>query len=175
MSDKGALVREVTRRLLISLLTLIALSAALLIVFVLAQSSVSVFAITMTFGICGGFVGIQRRLKSLPLEDLELMASSWAYVFLSPLAGGALAVILYLLFVSGLVKGGLFPTFEPGETLRKDFTRILDCTASGYQDYAKIMFWSFVAGFSETFVTDIIGTFSKAAPPQTGGRSNRRD
>jgi hypothetical protein len=165
MPDKVALAREVTRRLLISLLTLIMLSGGSLIAFVWAQKPVSVFAIAMAFGICGGFISIQRRLKRLPAADLELMATSWPYVFLSPLAGGALAVILYLLFVSELLKGGLFPTFVAGETDTKDFSRMLACTASDYQDYAKIMFWSFVAGFSETFVTNIVGTFARTATP----------
>ncbi len=32
-------------------------------------------------------------------------------------------------------------------------------------DYAKMMFWSFVAGFSERFVTDIVSKFENDSGP----------
>ena len=132
----------------------------------MAGKSVSVWAVVMAFGTCGGFVSIQRRLKQLTEADLELLATSWPYVFLSPVTGGALAVILYLIFVGGLLAGDLFPQFEAGPTTAKDFSRILECTAKDYPDYAKVMFWAFVAGFSESFVTNIIGTFAKSGQPK---------
>ena len=64
-------------------------------------------------GFVGGFVGIQRRLKELSAQDLTLMANSWVCVLLSPVAGAILAEILFLLFVSGLLSGALFPNFKP--------------------------------------------------------------
>jgi phosphate/sulfate permease len=167
MSTKVELIKDVTRRLVTSLLWLIAGSAAILIGFLVTKQPISVWGVVMTFGICGGFIGVQRRLKEFTEEDLQLLASSWPYVFLSPLAGGILAVILYMLFVSQLLSGELFPSFEPGRTEPKDFSRLLDCTAKAYTDYAKIIVWSFIAGFSESFVTDIIGSFAKSAQPKT--------
>lgn len=152
---------------MVSLLTLILASGALLIAFLCLKLPISVWAVAMAFGICGGFISVQRRLKDLTDEDLQLLASSWPYIFLSPLAGGTLAVILYMLFVSGLLAGDLFPAFEAGTTTAKDFYRLLDCTAKDYPDYAKIIFWAFVAGFSESFVTDIIGSFAKSAQSKT--------
>jgi hypothetical protein len=166
MPTQVDLIRQVTRRLLISLVWLFAGSAALLVGFLVANKAVSVWAV-LAFGICGGFISVQRRLKTFTTEDLELLASSWSYVFLSPFTGGFLAVILYLLFVSGLLAGDLFPAFEAGQTTAKDFSRLLECTAKDYPDYAKIIFWSFVAGFSESFVTDIIGSFAKSAQTRT--------
>lgn len=163
MAD-SKLIEKITRRLVSSLVILIALSAAVVVVCGFLNKPISVFGVVMVFGICGGFVSIQRRLKSLTKEDLELMASSWAYIFLAPLTGGALAVILYLLFMSEMIKGDAFPMFEPGDTTSKDFSRLLEYTAKGPKDYAKLMVWSFVAGFSETFVTNIVGTFASTKP-----------
>src|SRR5579884_1359920 len=62
-------------------------------------------------GIIGGFVGLQRRLKDLTVNDLELIADSWIYTCLSPLVGGILALLLYLIFLSGFLSGQLFPSF----------------------------------------------------------------
>jgi hypothetical protein len=81
-------------------------------------------------GFIGGFVGLQRRLKDLTPEDLQLISHSMVYTCLSPLVGGVLALLLYILFLSGLLSGDL---------------------------------WCFVAGYSERFVTDVIGRFEGAA------------
>ena len=123
-------------------------------------------------GIIGGFVGLQRRLKSMTADDLMLLANSWVYVWISPIVGGVLAVVLYVLFISTLVSGDLFPTFVPDEvgscsTDRKGFSIIFDVHGESV-DYAKMIFWSFVAGFSERFVTDIISKFENS--PNSGGK-----
>jgi hypothetical protein len=123
-------------------------------------------------GVIGGFVGLQRRLKSMTADDLMLLANSWVYVWISPIVGGVLAVVLYVLFISTLVSGDLFPTFVPCEvasclTDRKGFSIIFDVRGESV-DYAKMIFWSFVAGFSERFVTDIISKFENS--PNSGGK-----
>ncbi len=117
-------------------------------------------------GLVGGFVGLQRRLKSLPGEDLALLAESWPTIALSPIAGAILAELVYLLFISGLLKGKIFPEFEPdgpgmgNPGLRELFA--VHCKASS--DYAMVLFWSFVAGFSEKFATNIISQFESHEP-----------
>ena len=117
-------------------------------------------------GLVGGFVGLQRRLKSLPGEDLALLAESWANIALSPIAGAILAELVYLLFISGLLKGKMFPEFDPdspsGTDLGLKELFAVHCKASS--DYAMVLFWSFVAGFSEKFVTNIISQFESPDP-----------
>jgi len=163
MASKVELIKTITWRLLVSLSCLIVIALLILVAFVIAGKSVSVWGVVMVFGICGGFVSVQRRLKSFVREDLELLATSWPFIFLSPVTGGALAVVLYLAFVGHLLAGDMFPQFVAGNTTATDFSRILECTAKDYPDYAKLMFWAFVAGFSESFVTDILGSFAKSA------------
>lgn len=118
-------------------------------------------------GVIGGFVGLQRRLKSLSDDDLALLANSWVYICLSPLVGGILAVVIYVLFISGLLAGDLFPRFAPPEHLPQGDVpvglRIIFTVTGQPADYAKMMFWCFVAGFSERFATDIISRFESRA------------
>ncbi|MEI6320245.1 MAG: hypothetical protein WCS09_17140, partial [Pseudomonadota bacterium] len=141
-------------------------------------------------GMIGGFVGLQRRLRSMPDEDLTLLANSWVYVCLSPLVGGILAVVTYVLFVSGLLAGDLFPTFVPdlpgtgpaaGASLAAGDATVVDAPrgigkifaiqGAAAADYAKMLFWCFLAGFSERFATDIMSRFeSRAGDGRDPGR-----
>lgn len=122
-----------------------------------------------TAGVVGGFVGLQRRLKSMAEDDLVLLATSWVYICLSPLVGGILAVVLYVLFISTLVSGDLFPSFVPDrpDSPTGNFSEIFAVHGKAV-DYAKMMFWSFVAGFSERFVTDIVSRFEAGSDPNGG-------
>lgn len=115
-------------------------------------------------GLLGGFVGLQRRLKQLPEEDLELLGRSWVYISLSPLVGGILAVLTYILFISELLSGELFPSFTVEQGTASEGPNIL-FKARGVTstDYAKLIFWCFLAGFSERFVIDIVSQFESRA------------
>lgn len=128
--------------------------------------------IVFGLGALGSFVSLQRRLKSLADDDLILLSESLLGAWLSPIVGGVLAAVLYCLFISGLLSGELFPTFcEAVNTKYSDpfyntclpstFKMLLECQADAPADYGKLFFWSFLAGFSEKFVVDIIGQFDK--------------
>ena len=135
-----------------------------------ANHKVPTPVVVLFVGFVGGFVGLQRRLKSLPDEDLELLANSWVCIALSPIAGAILAELVYLLFISDLLAGKMFPAFVPDPPTLDDQGKLIDQGLQGFQaifhvhcqtaaDYAKVLFWSFVAGFSEKFATNIIGQF----------------
>jgi hypothetical protein len=123
-------------------------------------------------------------------DDLTLLANSWVYVCLSPLVGGILAVVVYILFISELLAGDLFPHFVSDSSLQtggvtdaangltamttnstqtataanqtKGLSVIFEIHGNA-ADYGKMMFWSFLAGFSERFATDIINRFESDA------------
>lgn len=154
---------SVSRRLFITLLVLF--STALLVAILLPDSRYVIPVVVIMSGLIGGFVGLQRRLKELTVTDLELIAASWIYTCLSPLVGGMLALLLYILFLSGLLSGDLFPHFVADENSEKitSFTSIFNQHGSSYEEYAKLIFWCFIAGFSERFVTDVISRFEGAA------------
>ena len=153
----------VTRRLFLTLLILF--SIALAVAFLIPESRYVVPVVVIASGLIGGFVGLQRRLKDLTITDLELIANSWIYTCLSPLVGGVLALLLYVLFLSGLLSGDLFPHFIADVNTEEvtGFESIFLQHADNYKDYAKLVFWCFVAGFSERFVTDVIYHFEGAA------------
>jgi len=162
MTTKSRHIQVISKRLLVALSLLLVVVLLLLVVSILYKRAAIISLFTVLVGAIGGFVGLQSRLKQLPDEDIELLASSHLYSFLAPLVGGILALLLYVLFLSGLLAGDLFPAFVPDSgTAPRDFTAIFDTRGKDYQAYAKLIFWSFLAGFSERFVIDIISQFEQ--------------
>lgn len=117
-------------------------------------------------GFVGGFVGLQRRLKTLPSEDLTLLGQSLVCIVISPIAGAILAELLYLLFISGLLAGNMFPSFvaDNQAASTEGLKTIFQVHCPDAANYAKVLFWSFVAGFSEKFATSIIRQFERSEP-----------
>lgn len=153
-----------------------------IVIFLSLLATVLLFGVTISFGIrfmmswfcfecgtIGGFVSIQQRLKSTDNEELSLLSGSWTAVIVKPLYGGLFALILYSLFLSGLLEGQLFPAFSvhtfdnppTTENIKRFFVETYPKTAA---DFAKFAFWSFVAGFSERFVPGIIQRFTPKEP-----------
>jgi hypothetical protein len=188
--DGGALER--TGRMLLVSKHLLLFTLATLV------ATVAVFGIGLWFdrfpmswfcfecGIIGGFVSIQQRLKRVSDEELTYLSQSWTAILVVPVFGGVFALVLYILFLAGIVEGSLFPkiTIPPFTTgapptitdLRRFFTETYP--ASG-PDFAKLTFWCFVAGFSERFVPQIIqrvsdrGEQDAGLDRQPGGRPRR--
>jgi len=108
-------IRTISNRLLIALGVLVALFIPAAIYLYLRPESVLISTPLMALGVgfIGGFVGLQRRVKQMSEDDITLLAHSWVYICLSPLVGGILAVLAYILFVSGLLAGNIFPKFVP--------------------------------------------------------------
>lgn len=117
-------------------------------------------------GIIGGFVSIQQRLNKIDEKELKLLSESWASILLIPIYSGILSSILYVMFLAGILQGSLFPAFSiqdfnnPPTT--QDVVRFLTETyPTQGSDIAKLIFWSFIAGFSERFVPQVIGKVVK--------------
>jgi len=112
-------------------------------------------------GLMGGFVSIQQRLPSLGLDELRELSNSWFSILLIPINGGVFALVLMILFLSGILEGAMFPRYTHStihhEELVVSFAQWLNTTfpKSG-PDIAKLLFWAFVAGFSERLVPQII-------------------
>jgi hypothetical protein len=87
---------------------------------------------------------------------------------LSPFVGGIFASVLYLVFLSGLLADSVFPHFTYDESAGVDnLARLFHMRSQDPADYAKLFFWSFVAGFSEMFVVNIIERFDRSAAPSS--------
>ncbi|MGB3472774.1 MAG: hypothetical protein WBA51_18305 [Erythrobacter sp.] len=125
--------------------------------------------VVFSTGIIGGFVSIQQRVKNISDEELVLISGSWFQILLIPIFGAIFALVLYCIFLTQIATLDMFPKMvfpEIPETGPDEayIVKILQETypASG-QDLAKIVFWSFVAGFAERFVPQIITKMSAKA------------
>jgi hypothetical protein len=120
-----------------------------------ANTGVLVFLI----GNVGGYVGMHRTLGDLKDDELIEMAKSWWSIVAPSVVGGILALVLYMLFLSGNLAGGLFPAFQPDKGSAQDTVlSIVTQHADGMSAYAKLFFWSFVGGFNQKYVVDIINS-----------------
>ncbi|HFD33198.1 MAG TPA: hypothetical protein ENJ28_10905 [Gammaproteobacteria bacterium] len=110
-------------------------------------------------GLLGGFVSIQQRLPSIELDELKVLSSSWVSITLIPINGGIFALVLMLMFAGHIIQGQLFPVY-PDTFAISDAKTFFIWLEKAYPengvDIAKLLFWSFVAGFSERFVPQII-------------------
>ncbi|MCA1618837.1 MAG: hypothetical protein LC795_05905 [Acidobacteria bacterium] len=66
-------------------------------------------------GVIGGYVSLLQRIQSAPAEgdalfNLASLTYGWIGMSLSPLYGAVFAMLLFLLFVSNIVSGAVFPT-----------------------------------------------------------------
>ena len=67
------------------------------------------------------------------------------------------AVIVNLIFISGIVSGELFPRFYGADLSYLDMIQwALSIDPQTNADMAKILLWSFVAGFSEKLVPNMV-------------------
>ena len=163
MNERIAQLRLISRRLVWALAALVAIGIPGALLMNMQNETIQIPTPMAVFfvGFVGGFVGLQRRLKSLPADELTLLANSWICIVLSPIAGAILAELVYVLFISGLLAGDMFPQFvaDSGTPTHFGFRSVFQVHCPSPSDYAKVVFWSFVAGFSERFATNIVGQF----------------
>lgn len=129
-------------------------------------------------GAMGAILSIGRRM--LPLSAQEITASDPVIraiqldngtvgLRLSTAVGAVSAVVLYFLMASGLheLGGQLAPEFLPpqgvsGQSLNELFSFMRPKDSASF---AKVLCWSFIAGFAEQLVPDMLDKFRKNGKP----------
>lgn len=99
----------------------------------------------------------QKRIQSFALEDIQLQ-SRWEFLLLRLGFGTGAAVVLYFGFQAGVIHGKLFPQIELlGFTENRPAIgeRRLGSWVPN-SDFASLLVWSFLAGFSENFVPNFL-------------------
>jgi len=122
-----------------------------------------VWAVVFLAGGAGGLLSLQRRLQALPssgesLSDLVELSGRLS-VKLAPIIGGTFAIVLFLVFSSGLLTGVLFPAPIPGPSVpnTSDFMHfVMNLQPKDTAEWGKLLVWSFIAGFAERFVPDTL-------------------
>jgi hypothetical protein len=112
-------------------------------------------------GCLGGVTNNYRRVQAPSVvEQLEAGDKYGKVLFqclLSPLIGGLFAIIAYVLFISGLVEGSLFPRFTGSDTGYENVYAFLNgIQPATHVDVAKSLLWAIVAGFCESFVPNYL-------------------
>lgn len=123
--------------------------------------------LVLFIGALGGLLSVQQRYLSIkregdPIENISEMMQGWARVFLPAITGALFALLLFMIFAGGLIKGELFPEFinSKPEASGVSFKKLLEgAQPIGPPDYAKLIVWSFLAGFAERFVPDTLSRF----------------
>lgn len=134
------------------------------------------FAVCL-MGVMGAILSIGRRIlqvssQNVTESDPVIKATQFDHgkigIVLSICVGGTSALVLYFLMAAGLgqMGGELMPKFAPScapencpPLALKDF--FSELTPLGTNSYAKALCWSFVAGFAEKLVPDILDRMAK--------------
>lgn len=153
MSRQEAL-RVLWKRLLVVLCLMVSLSLIILAI----GGETRIGALVFLIGNIGGYVGVHRSLGDLSDDDIVELAKSWWSIVSPSFVGGILALVLYMLFMSNILSGDLFPKFLADANAPLGVEAILAQHADGMAAYAKVLFWSFVAGFNQKYVVDIINS-----------------
>jgi hypothetical protein len=146
------------RRTLIFILAAIGVFSA--VAFKFGRGWVDIWGLVFAAGATGGLVSLQRRLQALPshgesLSDLVEL-SSGITIKLAPAVGGTFALVLFLMLCSGLLTGPLFPDFVPKSNIPDFIAFATSVTPTNTAQWAKLLLWSFIAGFAERFVPDTL-------------------
>ena len=105
---------------------------------------------------------ILGSLVNQPFRDTEDNKSKGPSLLILYLAwkcaiAAVFAIVVNLIFISGVISGELFPSFSGAEWRYIDMTHwALNIDPQTNADMAKMLMWSFVAGFSEKLVPNMV-------------------
>lgn len=130
-------------------------------------------------GIMGGLLSMQQRYQTVaregdPIDNISELMQEWPRLFFPAISGALFALLLYMMIIGGLLQGDLFPALT-GQSSGTDGFAIWDFIKSGRPvaagDYAKLIIWSFLAGFAERFVPDTLTSFITKRESETTKRT----
>lgn len=137
------------------------------------NTNLPMLAAIVLSGVMGGLVSTIRRVQGVRFAsnadlDLTELEQGNTSVYLSPFLGGVFALVLFFLFAGGFVTGDLFPKVSLDGLLVSGIEKL------ELKEVAKLIVWSFMAGFAEKFVPDrlerLTQTANQAAPAARGPR-----
>jgi hypothetical protein len=141
-------------------------------------------------GAIGGCMATLQRILSTPIKDesvdlvFEFQKSYVSWLFLPPINGILFATVLFLMFASNLITGELFPAItltlsdqvpdKVPATLTNDALSLKflkETHPEEVTDYAKLIIWSFVAGYFQWFVPDALSRLTTQAKKNSETRT----
>jgi len=117
-------------------------------------------ALTRMYGFSNLPKIILMREFSLPTKQLIM------YSLTPPVVGAIAALVLYLAFAGGLLEGTVFPKFDCDLKSKNDCSSLGsllgDWRPKDAASFAKVLVWSFVAGFAERLVPNTLEALGQA-------------
>jgi len=144
------------------LVIIIIIILAIVAVVMAKADSTPVLIMIFISGNLGGYVAIHKNLSDYTDQEINQLSKSWFGILLPPIIGGILSMVMYLLFISNIISGELFPEIDLHSKISS-------------KDYAKLLFWGFVAGFNEKYVSDVIDTIRERGGPLLRGETDDDD
>lgn len=155
---RGDQVNSINRRLIIVTAIILLFAGVTFTAPYILKGRMLIGVICIICGILGGFMSLEQRLGRLSPEALGSLSESWFQVLLRPLYGGIFALVAYIVLLAGLVTSTLFPVFVypalPAEGINPHYFIVFltDTVPASGPDFAKLLFWSFAAGFTERLI-----------------------
>jgi hypothetical protein len=158
---------RISTRIMISILAGGALILLMIVLHFWLKQKTQSFSATvlpvMFIGAMGGLVSMQQRYQGVsregdPLDNISQLTQNWSRLFLPAVNGAIFAVLFYMIILGGLVQGDLFPQVQNIQDADgiKLSTLIEHGNPLSFADYAKLIVWSFLAGFAERLVPDTL-------------------
>lgn len=112
----------------------------------------ALFSAVLCFGALGSAISLISRVRNgealLPVVTVHELISVQTI-------GAVFALVLSLIFMGNLIAGSIFPSWDPFYTI-----------VYSPPAFAKLLVWSFIAGFFERFVPHMLDNLSKRADEQ---------
>ena len=158
-------------------ITILAIAALAFLYYILVADSLPVLAAVLIMGVLGAYVSVQRRLQRSSTEGdpivgiLELEKSRLSLIFMALASGAIFAALLYLMFIADLMQGTLFPVIQVSSPRRQTGATTMFAQFAAFfasfgpatvADLAKLLVWSFIAGFAERLVPDALDRLGTA-------------
>ncbi len=132
-----------------------------------ADHLVPILAVAVAGSIGAALSTVERLYRLDPREDPFKMSltldSAGLTLVLAPVLGAIFALVLFIIFRAGLLRGIVFPQFADNCWSFLSFSANVDtmCAESRAKDMAMLIAWGFLAGWAERLVPDVL---DKLAP-----------
>jgi hypothetical protein len=157
----------VRQRLIIYMSGFLVVSVVVAAIVGFVNPKFTIITMVIVAGALGGFTSCLQRVYTMtrgddPIGATEALLASRMTILVSPILGIIFALALYQCFMGGLLSGDIFPALEvhggsDKSTFRDFFWGTVEAKPAAF---AKVLVWSFIAGFAERFVPDLLGSFT---------------